>query len=166
MNTGEHLEREKLKKLYELYAPSLVRYLYSLSGSQDLALDLMQDVFVRAGQFEGETVNEKSWLFRIAKNTFLNEIRTRSRKKEVPFVEEMIEDYPTRDRSHENFLRNEILESLREKGGLFYDVFLLRVDGELGCAEIARVLGISEKTIRRDLEKIASLVRKLGVVND
>ena len=153
-----------MKRLYDAYAEILFRYLHSLTGSRDTALDLLQDVYLKVSSFQGKVRNEKSWIFQIARNTFLNEMRSRTRRREIPWNDEVMDHHPGtgENEADENLFRQEVLESLQKEGGRFPDVFHLRVDGGLGPLEIGKILGVSEKTVRRDLEKIAHIVRKTG----
>ena len=71
-------QREAFEALYGLYREPVRRYLYQLCGSSDLAEDLAQETFVKAYtgllSFRG-TCSAATWLFRIARNTYLNSCR-------------------------------------------------------------------------------------------
>ena len=79
--------RDDLDSLYRKYAKPLYYFLLKLSGSPQLAEDLVQETFVRAtvslSFYEQEDV--KSWLFKVARNAYLDEWRRRQRRKWVPF---------------------------------------------------------------------------------
>ncbi len=74
---GLHRNR-KLADLVELYYALLYRYAYRLTGSEADAEDLTQQVFLTAqakwDQLRDET-KAKSWLFTIARNAYLKELR-------------------------------------------------------------------------------------------
>src|SRR5437867_1672061 len=69
----------KLADLVEQYYALLYRYAYRLTGSEADAEDLTQEVFLTAqakwGQLRDET-KARSWLFTIARNAYLKELRT------------------------------------------------------------------------------------------
>src|SRR5437773_3015574 len=71
-------QQEAFEALYGLYHEPVRRYLYQLCGSTDLAEDLAQETFVKAYtgllSFRG-TCSAATWLFRIARNTYLNSWR-------------------------------------------------------------------------------------------
>jgi RNA polymerase sigma-70 factor (ECF subfamily) len=87
----------KLEDIYRKYAGGLYYYLLRLSGSPTLAEELVQETFYRAtvslSLFKHQEV--KPWLFKIARNTYIDEWRKRQRWKWVPFFEkeEMISPY-------------------------------------------------------------------------
>src|SRR3989304_9937025 len=65
---------------------SLYRGALRLTGNPDDAQDLVQEVYVRAlrfcAQFQAGT-NLKAWLFKILKNTFINQYRKSARTPEA-----------------------------------------------------------------------------------
>jgi RNA polymerase sigma-70 factor (ECF subfamily) len=67
-----------LDDLYRRYQGPVQRYLHQLCGSADLAEELSQDTFANACagllSFRGEC-SVATWLFRIARNTYLNSLR-------------------------------------------------------------------------------------------
>jgi RNA polymerase sigma-70 factor, ECF subfamily len=62
-------------ELYETYKNAIFLYLYRSTLNRHVAEDLTQDTFLKAFQalssFRGES-SLKTWLFRIARNTFIN----------------------------------------------------------------------------------------------
>jgi RNA polymerase sigma factor (SigM family) len=73
--TRQTLELEQLYRDY--YAP-LLRYLERMCGSPELAEELVQETFIKAYigllTFRGEC-SVTTWLFRIARNLYLNSLR-------------------------------------------------------------------------------------------
>src|SRR5262245_16796090 len=69
----------KLADLVERHYALLYRYAYRLTGSEADAEDLTQEAFLTAQakweQLRDET-RAKSWLFAIARNTFLKQLRS------------------------------------------------------------------------------------------
>jgi RNA polymerase sigma-70 factor (ECF subfamily) len=74
------------ENLVRMHQRQLYGYLYRLSGDMDDAMEITQNAFVKAyqsmGRFRGDS-SFKTWLFRIASNTWKNTIRDRSRRKTV-----------------------------------------------------------------------------------
>jgi RNA polymerase sigma-70 factor (ECF subfamily) len=74
------------ENLVRMYQRPLYGYLYRLSGDMDDAMEITQVAFVKAhrslGRFRGDS-SFKTWLFRIAGNSWRNHIRDRSRKRTV-----------------------------------------------------------------------------------
>ncbi len=66
--------------LYDTHADALWKHLYHRLGDNERAKELMQEVFLKAWQYvlQGKQIeHEKAFLYRIAKNLFINEIRTK-----------------------------------------------------------------------------------------
>ena len=74
------------EQLMERYHARLVRILRHVTGSDDSAEDLAQDVFLRVFRARAgyqPTAKFSTWLFHIAHNVASNAIRDRKRRKEV-----------------------------------------------------------------------------------
>jgi RNA polymerase sigma-70 factor (ECF subfamily) len=77
--TGDEAEpRPSLEMLYRQYHGPLLRYLQRLCGSRDQAEELVQESFANACagllSFRGDC-SVATWLFRIARNAYLNSLR-------------------------------------------------------------------------------------------
>ena len=79
------------RDLYERHYEELMRYCLQLCRSREMALDLVQETFLKA--LEREEVMEtfspeqqRSWLYRAAKNLFLDGVRKSAllRRKQSP----------------------------------------------------------------------------------
>jgi hypothetical protein len=71
--------------LVETYQPRLIRVLRHIVGSDSVAEDLVQDVFLRvwrARKNYSPKAKFSTWIFHIAHNVASNSIRDRKRKKE------------------------------------------------------------------------------------
>lgn len=67
-------------RLYASHAPELIRFLERVLGDADTASDTVQDVFVRAMRREATLRDHdlvRPWLYRIASNLALNQLRRR-----------------------------------------------------------------------------------------
>ncbi|HHV64671.1 MAG TPA: RNA polymerase sigma factor [Peptococcaceae bacterium] len=73
---------ENLTELYMELRDPVFRYLYYLTGDSDLAEDLTQETFMQAlislARFRGDS-SVKTWLFSIARNTYLKNQKKSSR---------------------------------------------------------------------------------------
>lgn len=153
------MERETLARLYEEYSDGVYGFLRHLTGSEEQAFDLLQDVFVRAARFEGEVQHEKAWLYKIARNLAYDSFRG-NREQVAPLeLEPVVADEFT-TAVNWNLLRGRILERLREEDEVLYQIFLLRLDHEMTHAQIAGVAGLGERTVRRYFEKIKSILKR------
>lgn len=77
-----------LAALYERHSGELLVHCYRMLGSFAEAEDLMQETFARAVKsqrtFEGRST-PRAWLYRIATNACLDHLRSRNRRRVLPF---------------------------------------------------------------------------------
>ena len=69
-----------IRDLYERYFEELMRYCLQLCRSRETALDLVQETFLKALEWEEamegySPEQQRSWLYRAAKNLFLDGVR-------------------------------------------------------------------------------------------
>ena len=80
----------KFQDIYEEYAQPVYRFLLSLSGSEDLAEELLQETFYQALQhidrFEGRC-SLYTWLCQIGKNAWIKEMRRNKKHSEISWEE-------------------------------------------------------------------------------
>jgi RNA polymerase sigma factor (sigma-70 family) len=68
------------ERLFTTHAPALYRYLLRLTGDSDLAADGVQTTFVRVIERPPAGDVERAWLFKVATNVVLEELRSGSRR--------------------------------------------------------------------------------------
>jgi RNA polymerase sigma-70 factor (ECF subfamily) len=146
----------------------------------------LQDTYLKAYRFidkyERET-NAKAWLFRILKNSFINNYRKNVRTPEQVEYEE-VEDYVEllKDRStnvndlrrqfDENLLGDEVVQAMDSLNEEFRTIIILSDLEEMTYEEIAEVLDIPLGTVRSRLhrarkamqEKLYSFALKHGYI--
>ncbi|HUP13735.1 MAG TPA: sigma-70 family RNA polymerase sigma factor [Niastella sp.] len=77
-------DRQAFRELYTFYTPILFPFIKSLCNDDALCDDIVQEVFVKLWENRANAVNiqqVKSYLFRAAKNRFLNEIRKQQNER-------------------------------------------------------------------------------------
>ncbi len=148
-------------ELYAQYAPMVLRRVRQFHSPTE-AEDVMHDVFIRAFEhldsFRGDA-SVVTWLNRIATHTCLN--RLRSRKRRAKYVAEYSNGLEARlsrtpSAEHTLFLKQLWKELDEEQAllGIYY-----YVDG-LTHDEIARILGVSPRTVGNRLNALRALARK------
>jgi RNA polymerase sigma-70 factor (ECF subfamily) len=80
-------DERALEELIALYERGLLRFINSYLHDEALAEDIMQEVFIalyfKRSFKERENASFKTYLYKIARNKSLNEIKKRTRKKEI-----------------------------------------------------------------------------------
>lgn len=162
----------ELESLYNTYKTPLYRYLLHLCRDPHRAEDLLADTFLRALRclpaYRGEG-SIKAWLFGLARNIWLEDLR---RSRPTLEYDDLLGLYVD-DRLAENADARRKLERVRqlltEKGPPASDVVALRARG-YSYAEIAACLHITENSARvmehRTRTWLKSTLQKEGLWND
>lgn len=160
---GAGLSREELKRLYERYAPVVFRRARTLLGRDADAWDAVQEVFEKMlsahDSFRGEA-QPMTWIYRITTNVALNMLRARKVREPMLTVVEEEPSVGVGAVEARDLLRKWI-DSLTEREQEV--ATLLFLDG-LTQEEIADVLGLSRKTIGRELAELREKAASLGAV--
>lgn len=157
------------QKVYEDYAQPVYRFLLSLTGSDDLAEELLAETFYQAfrhiDKFEGRC-SLYTWLCQIGKNAWLKELCRSKRYREIRAEDS---NFPDKKLSLEEQIVNRemyrnVLRVVQELQDPYRDVFILHAIGEVALKEIANIYGKSESWARvtyfRAKQKIAQEVLK------
>ena len=155
------MDQEQLRRMYDEYADGIYRYLLRISGSSELAFDLMQETFLRADRYYKDVRNERAWLYRIAHNLFLNQ----GRNREIPVEDPELSAPPASgdgfsDDVNWRMLKQDILRKLKSENEIFVKLFLLKLDHGMTQGEIADVTSIPARTVRRNFEKIKNILAR------
>jgi RNA polymerase sigma factor (SigM family) len=171
--------RNELENLYRKYTKPLYYFLLKLSGSHQLAEDLTQETFVRAtislSFYENEDV--RAWLFKVARNAYLDEWRKRQRRKWVPFADylfakdEMASPYGLPE---DEAIQAETFDDLQQLMTFlpeqYRSILYLREVEMFSYQEIQEALDLSENqvkvTLHRARKKLAQMAKKQGWKDD
>lgn len=157
------------QEVYEEFAQPVYRFLLSLTGSNDLAEELLAETFYQAfrhiDRFEGRC-SLYTWLCQIGKNAWLKECRRNKRYSRIGMEELMLSD--ERPLPEENLLTKEMHQRVRKAVQSLpepqREVFLLHALGEVKLKEIAAIYGKSESWARvtyyRTKQQLAQEVSK------
>jgi RNA polymerase sigma-70 factor (ECF subfamily) len=146
--------RESLRLALVESAPALRRFLFGVCGDWDLAEDVAQDALLKAWQkrdaFAGNS-DPRTWLFAIARNAWLDELRRRSRQK-VTHVNEPPEQIDPSPHPPEMAARGELVtamgKALTELPAEQREALAMRESGGLTFAQIAETLGVPAATVK------------------
>lgn len=160
---------KSIENLYLEYKKDVFNYLLSLTHDPTLSEDLLSETFIKAiysiGGFKGNS-SIKTWLFGIARNLWLQNLR----KYRVTLeYSDLLEVYVT-DNIFENFYTKQIYERvdelLKAKDIQVQKIVKMRVEG-ISYSEISDILGISENSARvidfRTKKWLKDMLKKEGL---
>lgn len=158
-------DEDAYNHLYKLYYSELCTYFKTISGSMDIAEDLVQQAFIKIWKKRNSLVIEhslKKYLFKIGYNQFVD-LKRKSKKDMLLFdqlkneaVNEMLE-YSNDDFEEKMKVLNFEIDKLPTK---CKTVFLLGKVNGLKYREISEELNISVKTVERHMTKALKRLRK------
>jgi RNA polymerase sigma-70 factor (ECF subfamily) len=149
---------DQLTTLYRRYGATIFARCARLLGDRAAAEDATQETFMRVHRHLHKAPTSEEalrWIYRIATNYCLNEIRDRKLRPQSETVEAFSESFETILANRE--LVAQIVRRSPEK--LRATAWLHHVDG-LDQAEVARVLGSSRRSVVNHLAKFAENARK------
>jgi RNA polymerase sigma-70 factor, ECF subfamily len=158
------------------YQHKLVNYLNSLVHDYEVAVDLAQEAFIRvfrnASRYRGD-YQFSTWIYRIATNLAIDEMRRRERKgrfffrnvvalftddgKPVPLPDLSQSPEISLDRKEKLACLRKAIDSLPE---IFKVAFVLKEIEELSYEEIAAVLDLSMGTVKSRIHRAKLLLRE------
>lgn len=155
------LTKQEIEELYARYAPVVHRRAYSVVGRDADAWDVVQEVFEKmlknAAEFRAQA-RPMTWVYRITTNVALNLLRSRGvREPEAGVAPEPFTELTGTVEARQ--MLHKLSETL---GPRELEVVAMTVIDGMTQEEIADTLGLSRKTINRELEGIRSKVVALG----
>ena len=164
---------------------SMYNFAFRLTNDEDDANDLVQDTYLKAFRFINsfsQGTNAKAWLFRILKNSFINDFRKKSKEpakvdyQDVETTYNSEEDAETnqtvdlRVESVQDLIGDEIANALNALPVDFRTVIILCDVEGFTYEEMAKILDIPIGTVRSRLhrarmllkEKLKSYAKSLG----
>jgi RNA polymerase sigma-70 factor (ECF subfamily) len=161
-------------ELFARYEGRIFGYVYRMVGERDWAEDIAQEAFIRAHQKLGRLgppYDFKSWVYRIASNLAIDELRRR--REEVPLPDwdagEASAPEPA-DRHREGHpeeqaevaeVRDRVWRALHQLPDSYREVLLLREMEGLSYGEIASAAGISLDNVKVTLHRARLRFRDL-----
>ncbi|MEQ6167633.1 sigma-70 family RNA polymerase sigma factor [Ekhidna sp. MALMAid0563] len=156
---------------------SMYNFAYRLTFDEDDAKDLVQDTYMKAYRFINsfqEGTNAKAWLYRILKNSFINDYRKKSKQPAKVDYQEVEQFYNSEDtpsnatidlrlETTKDMIGDEISNALNSLAVDFRTVVILCDLEGFTYEEMAKILDIPIGTVRSRLHRARNLLReKLG----
>lgn len=187
---AKYTEKEKVDVFNNEFLPhitSMYNFGYRLTLDEDDAKDLVQDTYMKAYRFIEsfqKGTNAKAWLFRILKNSFINDYRKKSKEPSKVDYQEVESYYNSEDvdrqittdlrvETLQDMIGDEISNALNSLDVDFRTVIILCDLEGFKYDEMAKILDIPIGTVRSRLhrarnllkDKLSEYAKKMGYKN-
>ncbi|MFH6984003.1 sigma-70 family RNA polymerase sigma factor [Marinoscillum sp. 108] len=153
---------------------AMYNFAYRLTFDQDDAKDLVQDTFMKAYRFINsfqQGTNAKAWLYRILKNSFINDFRKRSKQPAKVDYQEVENFYNSEDVDEsrtvdlridavKDMIGDEVSNALNALAVDFRTVIILCDLEGFTYEEMAKILDIPIGTVRSRLHRARNLLKE------
>jgi RNA polymerase sigma factor (sigma-70 family) len=178
MTVGSKMQRQSKRglddataaRLYQNHAPSILAHLRMHLQSWEEAEDVLVEVFLAAIERENfsqlRETEQRSWLWRVARNKVVDRYRAAQRQQALPLDEVVETAYEDDEHSPEQMtLRQEELMQLRKTiqhlSPQQQQLLQLRFVHEMRCGDIATLMGKSEPAVRMLLSRTLTILRSI-----
>jgi RNA polymerase sigma-70 factor (ECF subfamily) len=158
------LDAAAFDELFRACAADVHGYLISLLGDRSSAEDAAALAFERLyrsrSRVDPRRGTPRAWLFAIARNAALDELRRRRRRGASQLQEAAAGDHVAADALADVERRATVREALASLPLRDREIVLLKFHGQLSNAELARALGISESNAGTRLHRALTRLRE------
>ena len=173
----QYSDKEKdavFEKEFFPHINAMYNFAHRLTFDEDDAKDLVQDTFMKAYRFINsfqQGTNAKAWLFRILKNSFINDFRKKSKQPTKVDYQEVESYYNSnkvdkpitsdlRVESVQHMIGDEISNALNALEVDFRTVIILCDLESFKYDEMAKILDIPIGTVRSRLHRARNLLKE------
>ncbi len=137
---------QNIEEIYMQHSNTVYKYLFCLTGNEDLSEELTQETFAIAvkeiGKFKGNC-KVSVWLCQIAKHLWYKELKKSKRNKNISLEE--IEEFPEIETTEDKVCKQEeklkLFKDMQKLDELSREILYLRMVGNLNFIEIGEILG-------------------------
>lgn len=173
----DYSDRDRMRIFDKEFMPHLsamYNFAYRLTYDEDEAKDLVQETFMKAYRFIRsfqQGTNAKAWLYRILKNSFINDFRKKSKQPAKVDYQE-VENYYNSDDADADYTVDMRVESVRDMMGdevtialnalpIDFRTVIILCDLEgFTYEEMAKILDIPIGTVRSRLHRARNLLKE------
>ncbi len=173
------------EEIYRTYGERILNLLYRFTPREQVARDLLQDVFIKVYEHIGTFENRSqiyTWIYRITVNHALNYLKRERRNVWFDFMDESVgelltrekietagfgkNDSPGPDQIVEDQEREQLAKQAIDSLHPNYRIpFVLFKDEHLSYDEIAKVLSISHSAVETRIHRARkALIKKIGPI--
>ena len=161
---GKLGDRDAFTMLVQRYWDKVVSWLYKMTHSTHTAEDVTQEAFCKAWSALPSYTHGpgfRAWLFRIARNTWIDQVRRNKPTAGQALIDNVASSeatpLETMEAAEQCSLLREAISELPEE---YREVLLMRCDLSLSFAEIANIVESKEDTVRWRVFKARQLLLK------
>jgi RNA polymerase sigma factor (sigma-70 family) len=156
---------ERFEALYRSSRDDLYAYVATLlhdsAAAEDVIAVAFERAYLRRRTFDRRRGEERAWLFGIARNAALDELRRRGRTARLAADPEAPQSQPQRGDDPDTTLRRTAVRAaLAQLPAREREIIGLKFHAGMSNAEIARVLGVSESNAGTLLHRAMQKLRK------
>ena len=164
---AESQNKIQFMKLYDFYAPRLKSWLQGMARDADVAEELAQEtllmVWRKAHQYDATKAAVSTWIFRIARNLYLDQLRRdKARKLREDSTADLVEDR-TADAGDLMVDSSRLKEAIKElppnQAQLLYQSYFEGKSHQQIADETGMPLGSVKSTIRLAFQKLEKAMR-------
>jgi len=170
-----NLEKERIfEKEFLPHIGSMYNFAYRLTFNEDDAKDLVQETYLKAFRFLNsfqQGTNAKAWLFRILKNSFINDFRKKSKQPAKVDYQEVESYYNSDDvdvsmttdlrvETVQHMIGDEVSNALNVLAVDFRTVIILCDLEGFTYEEMSKILDIPIGTVRSRLHRARNLLKE------
>lgn len=163
-------ERDKLEALYHRYKDMMFSLINNIINDEHLSEDILQETFIKIAKNIDKvndnihSNNAKSFIMTIARNTAFDYYRKNARLRENEYFVEEFEETVFYDfdenLSSEARPENRIITIIKNMKEKYRDIFILKYVHDLENDEIAKLLDITEETVRTRLSRGKKMIEE------
>ena len=159
---------QNIEEVYKQYSNTVYKYLFCLTGKEEIAEDLTQETFAIAikqiNKFRGDC-KISVWLCQIAKHLWYKELKKSKKNKNISINdlnEEIEEAQTTEDIICEKEEKLKLFKDMQKLDEQSKEVIYLRMVGNLNFIEIGEILGKTPNWARVTFYRAKQKIREVN----
>lgn len=161
------IESEELQQWYRQYSEAIHRRCMRFMRNETQAMDLTQETFLRAWRYRASFRREAtplSWLLTIADRLCLDAIRRQKPSVDIEEIGDIL-TYESSGDAHAFTQHETVKKLLSQVDENIQQVIVHRYFDEMAHEDIAQRMGLSERTVRRYVERFIKKAQQILQVN-
>ena len=159
---------QNIEEVYKEYSNTVFKYLFCLTGKEELAEDLTQETFAIAinkiSKFRGDC-KISVWLCQIAKHLWYKELKKRKKNKNIS-INDLNEEIRISETTEDIICKREeklkLFKDMQKLDEQSREVMYLRMVGNLNFIEIAEILGKTPNWARVTFYRAKQKIREVN----